>query len=154
MRMKNRSGMTLIEVMIAVMVFSFAITVFASLYPLAMRMRSKSENVTRATAIAQQKIEQIRALPYTSLTFSALRAENVVDASPTSQPWSFTSVDSLSGKLPEASGTISISDAGSGANTSDLKRVDITVSWGGIVNNGHNTLTVSTTLSNKEVRSR
>jgi prepilin-type N-terminal cleavage/methylation domain-containing protein len=93
--MKNRSGMSLIEVMIAVMILSFAVAVFAPLYPISMRMRSKAENVTRATAMAQQKIEQIRAIPYTSLTYSVLRANSVIDASPTSSPYSFTSTDGL-----------------------------------------------------------
>src|SRR5262249_54094565 len=137
MRMKNRSGMTLVEVMIAVMVFSFAVTVFASLFPLAMRMRSKSEDYTRATTIAQQKVEQIRALPYTSMTYSALRAENVIDASPTTQPYAFTAVDSLTSKLTQATGTISISNVGSGGNTTDLKRLDVTVTWVGFKSTGN-----------------
>ena len=151
--MKNRSGLTLIEVMIAVMVFSFAITVFAALFPLSMRMRSKSANVSQATTIAQQKIEQIRALSYDNITFSGLRGANVVDASPTASPYSFTSVDNLAGKLPEPTGTVTVANAGSGANVSDLKRIDVTVTWGGIINNG-NTVTVTTTISNKEVRTR
>jgi prepilin-type N-terminal cleavage/methylation domain-containing protein len=151
--MKNRPGMSLIEVIIAVMVFSFAITVFAALYPLAARMRVKSEYVTQATTIAQRKVEQIRALPYTSLNFTSLRGANVIDASPTSSPYSFTSVDNIASKLPEATGTLTLANAGSGSNVSALKRIDVTVSWGGVVANG-NTVTVSTTIANKEVRLR
>ena len=146
--MKNRSGLTLIEVMIAVMVFSFAITVFASLYPLAMRMRSKSENVSRATAIAQKKIEQLRALPYASLTYSGLLANSIVDSSPSASPYAFTSVDSLTSQLPEAAGTLTVSTP-----ATDLIRLDVTVTWGGLVTNG-NTVTVSTMVANKEVKTR
>jgi prepilin-type N-terminal cleavage/methylation domain-containing protein len=151
--MKNRSGMTLIEVMIAVMVFSFAITVFASLFPLAMRMRSKSENVSQATMIAQQKIEQIRALPYTSLNYTSLRGANVIDASPSTSPYSFTSVDNLASKLPEPTSSLTLSNVGSGSNTADLKQISITVSWGGVITNG-NSLTVTTQIANKEARVR
>lgn len=151
--MKNRSGMTFIEVMIAVMVFSFAITVFASLFPLAMRMRSKSENVSQATMIAQQKIEQIRALPYTSLTYTSLRGANVIDASPNTSPFSFTSVDNLAGKLPEPTSSLTVSNVGSGSYTTDLKQISVTVSWGGIVTNG-NSVTVTTQIANKEARVR
>src|SRR5207245_3647035 len=93
--MKNRSGLSLIEVMIAVMVLSFAVATFAPLYPISMRMRSKAENITRASTLAQQKIEQVRALPYTSLTYTGLQANSVVDASPNSSPYSFTSVDGV-----------------------------------------------------------
>jgi prepilin-type N-terminal cleavage/methylation domain-containing protein len=151
--MKNRSGMTLIEVMIAVMVFSFAITVFASLFPLAMRMRSKSENVSQATMIAQQKIEQIRALPYASLTYTSLHGANIIDASPNSSPFSFTSVDSLASKLPEPTSSLTVSNAGSSPFTTDLKEISVTVSWGGIITNG-NSVTVTTQIANKEARVR
>jgi prepilin-type N-terminal cleavage/methylation domain-containing protein len=151
--MKNRPGLSLIEVMIAVMVFSFAITAFAALYPLAARQRVKSEYVTRAATIAQRKVEQIRALPYSSLNYTSLRGANVIDASPTASPYSFTTIDTLAGKLPQATGTVTLANAGSGSNTSDLKRIDVTVTWGGAVANG-NTVTVSTTIANKEARLR
>jgi prepilin-type N-terminal cleavage/methylation domain-containing protein len=151
--MKNRPGMTLIEVMIAVMVFSFAITVFASLFPLAMRMRSKSENVSQATMIAQKKIDQLRALPYTSLTYTSLQGANVIDASPNTSPYSFTSVDNLATKLPEPTSSLTVSNAGSGSHTADLKQISVTVSWGGIISNG-NSVTMTTQIANKEARVR
>jgi Tfp pilus assembly protein PilV len=146
--MKKRSGLSLIEVMIAVMLLSFTVTVFASLFPIAMRLRSKSENVTRATTLAQQKIEQLRAQPYANLNYTALRAANIIDASPTTSPFSFTSVNSLTSSLPEGSGTLTITDA-----ATDLKRVDVTLTWGGLVANG-NTVTMTTLIANKEVKTR
>src|SRR5262249_5268262 len=129
-QMKNREGFSLIEVMIAVLVLSFTVALFGALYPMSMRLRSKSENVTQATMIAQQKIEQIRSIPYDSLTFSSLRSNNLVDASPTSAPYSFTTIDNLANKLPQPTGTVSISNAGTGTHTADLKLVTVTVSWG------------------------
>jgi prepilin-type N-terminal cleavage/methylation domain-containing protein len=146
--MKNRSGLSLIEVMIAVMVLSFAVATFAPLYPISMRMRSKAENVSRATALAQQKIEQVRALPYTSLTYSSLQTTSVIDASPSTSPYSFTSVDGLASKLPQGTGTLTLSTP-----ATDLKRVDVTITWGGLVQNG-NTVTVSTQVANKAVKAR
>ncbi len=146
--MKNRPGLSLIEVMIAVLVLSFAVTVFASLYPLAMRLRSKSENTTRATTLCQQKIEQVRALPYTSLNYSGLQGGSVIDTSPNSSPYSFTSVDSLATKLPQGTGSIAISNPGSDP---DLTRIDVTVTWGGVVQGG-NSVTMSTLIANKAVK--
>jgi Tfp pilus assembly protein PilV len=146
--MKKRSGLSLIEVMIAVMLLSFTVTVFASLFPIAMRLRSKSENVTRATTLAQQKIEQLRSQPYANLNYTVLRAANIIDASPTTSPFSFTSVNSLTSSLPEGSGTLTITDA-----ATDLKRVDVTLTWGGLVANG-NTVTMTTLIANKEVKTR
>jgi type IV pilus assembly protein PilV len=143
--MKNRSGFSLIEVMIAVLVLSFTVTVFGALYPMAMRLRSKSENVTQATLIAQKKIEQVRAVPYSSLTYSGLSANSLIDSSPTSSPYSFTTADNLASKLPQPTGTLTITTP-----STDLKRVDVTISWGGVVANG-NSVTVSTQVANKDL---
>ena len=144
--MKHRSGWSLIEVMIAVLVLSLVTAAFASLYPIALRMRSKSENVTRATTLAQQKIEQVRALPYVSLGYTGLQFNNVIDASPSASPFSFTTVDSLASKLPQGAGTITLSNP-----ATDLTRVDVTVTWGGLVQTG-NSVTVSTLIANEAVK--
>ncbi len=146
--MKKRTGFSLIEAMIAVLVLSFTVTVFASLYPTAARLRSKSENVTQATMLAQKKIEQVRAIPYASLTYTGLQANSIIDASPNSSPYTFTTTDNLAIKLPAPSGTVSISTP-----STDLKRVDVTISWGGVIANG-NSVTASTLIANKEVMTR
>jgi Tfp pilus assembly protein PilV len=134
--------------MIAVLVLSFAVTVFASLCPLALRLRSKSENVTRATTLSQQVIEQVRAIPYTSLNYSGLQANSLIDASPTTSPFSITTVDNLATQLPQGTGTLAISTP-----STDLTRVDVTITWGGLVQNG-NSVTVSTLIANKAVKAQ
>jgi Tfp pilus assembly protein PilV len=146
--MKNRSGLSLIECMIAVLVLSFAVTVFAALYPISMRVRSKSENVTRATTLCQQVIEQVRAVPYGSLTYSALQASSLIDTSPSTSPFSITTVDGLASKLPQGTGTLAISTP-----STDLTRVDVTISWGGVVPQA-DSVTLSTLIANKAVKRR
>jgi Tfp pilus assembly protein PilV len=142
--MKNRAGFTLFEVMMGVLLLSLTVTVFASLFPLSARLRTKSENVTRATTLAQQKIEQVRALSYADLEYDTLRVANVIDSSPDTAPFSFTQIDGLATKLPQGAGTLTISDP-----EPDLRQVSVTVTWGGVVANG-NTITVSTLIANKE----
>lgn len=139
--------------MIAVLLLSFAVTVFASLYPLAMRLRSKSENTTQATTLCQKKIEQLRAVPFSSLTYSALQSNSIIDATPTSSPFSFTTVDGLASKLPQGTGSITISTAATDAvsGAAALRRVDVTVSWGGAVQ-GTNSVSVSTMIADKTAR--
>jgi Tfp pilus assembly protein PilV len=146
--MKNRSGLTLVECMISVLVLSFAVTVFAALYPLAMRLRSKSENTTRATTLCQQVIEQVRAIPYASLSSSGLLAYNIIDTTPNASPFSITAAEGLAAKLPQATGTLTLT-----SSTTDLTQVDVTVSWGGLMPNG-DTVTVSTLIVNKAVKKR
>jgi hypothetical protein len=113
-----------------------------------MQMRSKAENISRATTLAQLTIEQVRATPYTSLNYTALSGGGVIDASPGSSPFSFTTTDSLASKLPQGTGTLTLSNP-----ATDLTRVDVTITWGGLVTNG-NTVTASTVIANKAVRRR
>jgi Tfp pilus assembly protein PilV len=132
--------------MIAVLVLSFAVTVFAALYPISMRVRSKSENVTRATTLCQQVIEQVRGIPYTSLTYSGLQAHIIIDAAPTTSPFSITTIDGLASKLPQGTGTLALSTP-----STDLTRVDVTISWGGVVPQA-DSVTVSTVIANKAMK--
>ena len=134
--------------MIAVLVLSFAVTVFAALYPISMRVRSKSENVTRATTLCQQVIEQVRAVPYTSLNYSALQGSSLIDASPSTSPFSITTIDGLASKLPQGTGTLALSTP-----STDLTRVDVTISWGGVVPQA-DSVTLSTLIANKVVKRR
>lgn len=143
--MKSRTGLTLIECMIAVLVLSFASTVFAALFPIAMRLRSKSENVTRATMLCQQVIEEARAIPYTSLNYSGMHSGNLIDASPTTSPFSITTIDGLAGQLPQGAGTLTVSNP-----ATDLTQVTVTITWGGEVQNG-NSVTASTLIANKAI---
>jgi prepilin-type N-terminal cleavage/methylation domain-containing protein len=140
---KRRPAFTLIEVMIAVMLLCFTAAVFTALFPPSLRVRSQAENVTRATLLAQQKIEQLRALSYEDLNYDALRTANVIDASPTTSPFVFTQVAGLASDLPQGSGTLTLTET-----ATDLTRVDVTVSWSGAVATGNN-ISVTTLIANK-----
>ena len=146
--MKKRSGFSLIEVMIAVMVLSFTVSVFGAMFTSGHRLRSKSENMTRATTLAQQKVEQVRALAYSSLDYAGLHTVNVIDSTATTSPYSFTTVDGLAGKLPQGAGTLTLTSV-----ATDLTRIDVTVTWAGLIQNG-NTVTVTTLVANKAATTR
>lgn len=149
--MRKRSGFTLIEVMVAVLLFGLTVTAFGAIFPMSHQMRYKSENVTRATTLAQQKVEQLRALPYQYLEFDALRVANAIDdvadasSDPDVQKYVFTDVDRLPDKLHQGAGTLTITDL-----LPDLRRVDVTVTWSDRVAQG-NSVTVTTYIANKEI---
>ena len=146
--MKRRCGFSLIETMIAVLVLSFTVLVFGAVFPAASRMRWKGENVTRATTIAQQKLEQLRGQGYDGLTSSSLLAAGIVDASPTSSPYSITTASGLGTALPSGTGTLTITDAGT-----DLKQAQVDITWGGLITQGNSVTLIAyiANLDNKVV---
>jgi prepilin-type N-terminal cleavage/methylation domain-containing protein len=122
--MKNRRGFSLIETMIAVTALSFIVLCFGAVFPTASQMRNKAERVTLATTLAQQKLEQLRGVKFTDLTYSGLRAANLIDASPNSSPFSITTVSGLATALPSGAGTVTFSDEATG-----LKRAQVDITW-------------------------
>ncbi len=70
--MNNTAGLTLIEVMIAMVVLSVGLLAVASMQVVAIQVNSSAQQLTRATTLVQDKIEELLALPFTdpSLTDS------------------------------------------------------------------------------------
>lgn len=112
-RPRTNDGFTLLEVLIAAAVFAVGL---AALIPLVVNQTRGNEDAgarTEAVAFAQEKIEELRALPYAALT-----AGN--DTSPDgvfTRQWVFLPVNLLAGDTDAVTG-----DA-------DLSRVGVTVTW-------------------------
>jgi len=103
--------------------------IFGSAFPMAMMARRAASERSQATSIALKQIEGLRAIGYKNLTYTSLKGLGWISASPTSSPFSFTSVDQSSGDsvaalLPQGTGTISVADL-----STDLRQVTVTVSW-------------------------
>lgn len=123
---KVRRGFSLVEVVVAVFLLAMAVLMFGAFYPTASRSSRMSGNHSQAISEVQHKVDQLRAIGYGRLTYSELRAAGVIDATPNTLPYSFTAVDGLQNLLPNASGTINISPAGT-----DLMQVTVRVTWSG-----------------------
>ena len=59
-RSSNRDGMSLVELMVALMVLSTGLLAVASLFPYGSSSSVDDRNLTAATDLAQQKMEQLR----------------------------------------------------------------------------------------------
>jgi hypothetical protein len=82
-------------------------------------------NYQQASSLVQHKIDQLRAVGYGRLDYTDLLAAlDIIDASPTSSPYSFTTIDSLSSIYPGATGTIDIS-----TYSANIKQVTVTLTW-------------------------
>jgi prepilin-type N-terminal cleavage/methylation domain-containing protein len=62
--MRDDQGFSLIEVLVATTVFVVALASLAELFTLAIRSNLASRTVTDATVLAQQKVEELRALSW------------------------------------------------------------------------------------------
>jgi prepilin-type N-terminal cleavage/methylation domain-containing protein len=122
--MRHRRGFSLIETMIAVMALSFIVLCFGAVFPTASRLRSKGGNVTLATTLAHQKVEQLRGMKFADLTYSGLYAAGIIDASPPQSPFSISTASGLTTALTGGSGTLTLTDESTG-----LKRARVDISW-------------------------
>ena len=122
--MHSRRGAGLIDALVSILLLGTAGIVFSASFPAGFSALRQSSEATKATAIAQKKTEQVRSLEYGGLTYENLLAGGMVDVSPTSSPYTFTSVDNVGGELLSGDGTLTITD-----ETADVKRVVVSVSW-------------------------
>lgn len=104
----NKSGFTLIEMMITTMIMGLAVLFIATLFWQMQSIQTASQHLDSATRAAQSEIEVLR-----NNSYSSLITDSTIDFS-----------NSLPSDLPNGHGSVVVSQA-----SSDLKRVDVTVSY-------------------------
>ncbi|MDD3643818.1 MAG: type II secretion system protein [Candidatus Krumholzibacteria bacterium] len=61
--MRSNKGLSLVEIMIAILIFGIGITAAIRTLPVSNRATTRARNLTLATNLAQQKIEELMNLP-------------------------------------------------------------------------------------------
>lgn len=154
---RSRHGAMLIDVMITLMLMSITAIIFASAFPAGFRASSQASGYKLATAIAQRKMEQLRAMKYESLTQPLLISAGIIDSDSSSSPYSFTAIDKVDVKtqtdstlhagLPSGAGVLAITDI-----LSDTKKVTVTVSWRDSSTNASRSVQLVTLFVDKRTR--
>lgn len=136
---RSIAGFTMVEVMLAMMVFTIMILIFAAVFPFALRTSAFSNNYSQAALIAQHKIDQLQNAGYARMDFTDLSGLGIIDSSTTSSPYTFTTVDNLiggtgkTGFFPAGStGTVTIVDyhtLNSGIPAGKMDYVTVTITW-------------------------
>ncbi|MCE5199606.1 MAG: hypothetical protein ABFD54_09765 [Armatimonadota bacterium] len=147
--LKRRQGTTLVDLMVTIFLLGTAAMIFSATFPSSFRASRQAKDNKIATAIAQRKMEELRALRYESLTYNGLLTAQIIDDTPMSSPYSFTIQDNLASQLTSGTGTIEISDSSSGT---DLKRLKVTVSWEGADSSRNRTMSMTTYFVDKRPR--
>jgi prepilin-type N-terminal cleavage/methylation domain-containing protein len=112
---QGQRGLTLVEVMIALVVMALGILAIAQLFPASTRSQSQSSMLTAASFYAEQKLEALTTTPWDDVTLSVGRHPSATSAETlgTTGAWSrFYDVDTL----PAAA-------------MNNMKRVVVTVQW-------------------------
>ena len=145
-RRGSQGGFTMMEIVLALMVFMMMTLVFAAVFPLALRGAQFSNNYSQAALLAQHKIDQLRAAGFSKMDYADLNSLGIVDAMatpPTGLPatYAFTNADSLVSNgasqgffPPGSSGALSIVDGSALNATVPVGQVDdvtVTVTWSG-----------------------
>jgi len=121
-KMKNKKGFTLLEILVALTILSVGLLGLASLQIVAVRSNSFSLQLSTATILAQQKLEEFKQTPYA----------NIASGSDTISSQTGTGAVATLGITFNRQWTVS-----DNTPVADSKQVDVTVSWTGIDGKSH-----------------
>lgn len=129
---RRRSGLTLMEVVISLFVFSLMIVVFSSSLIVGKSASKINGEYAQAISLAQHKIDQLRAIEWGRLVYSELQEGGFIDSSPTSSPYSFAVVDGIADYLPGAAGgrpPTAILKIENHPTDSRMKKITVIITW-------------------------
>ncbi len=143
----SRRGAGLLDAIITLFLLGVAGAVFSAMFPTGIKASRQAHQYKVAASIAQRKMEQIRAMPYESITFVGLTAGGIVDQDEDDSPYSFTSVDSVADQLTSGTGSLRVSQL-----TGDMKWVRVSLSWEGPLGSPDRTITLTTLCADRRTR--
>lgn len=139
----KRSGFSLVEAAIAMMIVAAAAGVFFALMPMSFKTGKMVGSYQQASSLLQHKVDQMRGVGYGRLTYDELKDAGIIDASPSSQPYSFKNVDGLTSIYSVPTATIRITDF-----STSIKRVTVTLVWtGSSMQQGRGDMTVTALIA-------
>lgn len=71
MNYKSEKGVGLIEIIVAILIFGIGISAALKTLPLSSRATSRAQNITKATNLAQEKIEELMGSRFSSADLTA-----------------------------------------------------------------------------------
>lgn len=133
-RPKSQEGFTLIEVVIAMIIFLMMVLMFAAVFPLAVRGAIFSNNYAQAVALCQHKMDQLRDEGWNKMDYTDLNNDGIVDTAAAGNQniangLSFATTDNLGGFYPAGcTGTFKVATDGNVASNT-VDDVQVTITW-------------------------
>ncbi len=124
---RSEKGIGMIEILIAMLIFGIGIAAAIRTLPVSNRAASRSRNLSIATNLAQEKIEELMSVPFVSADLTA--GDHVDPDNPLDRI--FTRTWTVTDNVP----------------LSEMKRIDITVSYE--TDNPDNSVTLTTYITSR-----
>ena len=132
MKMKRRSvrrGMTLLEVMVGIVVLGITVVTASALFPTSSVLRDRASNFSRASVLAQRKLDQIRDLPVSQINETTLLDRGMTDncavRTGNNVEICFTECDRMASELPGSpTGQVFLKNVGT-----DIVTVEVVIRW-------------------------
>jgi len=125
--LQSEKGIGLIEIIIAILIFGIGITAAIRTLPVSNTATTRARNLTVATNLAQEKIEELMSFPYSSADLNA--GDHVDPDNPLERI--FTRTWNVTDNVP----------------VTDMKRVIVTVTY--TSNSGDNSSTLTTYITSR-----
>lgn len=133
----------MLEMIFAIFLIASAAMMFSAMIPPAVKSERMMANHQQATSLLQHKIDQLRGVGYGRLTYAEMLDAGIIDASPSSSPYRFTTVDRLTDYYKTATGTIAVSNF-----DANNRQVVLTLTWTGASHKqGNGSLTVTALIA-------
>ena len=127
-RRRLRRGMTLLEVMVGIVVLGVTVVAASALFPTSSVLRDRASNFSRASVLAQRKLDQIRDLPVSQINETTLLDRGMTDncavRSGSTIDVCITGADGLARELPGATGTLRLTGVGT-----DVVTMEVVIRW-------------------------
>ena len=117
---RDSLGFTLIEIVIAISIFSIGVMAVLNLFPKGLRLSQESKELSVATNLAQEKIEEYLAKNYDEIPTGIIEAKSRVDNDPNSQFYAYQ-------RMVESA--FIDSDLNDSISDTDFKKIVVTIYW-------------------------
>jgi prepilin-type N-terminal cleavage/methylation domain-containing protein len=135
---RNQTGMSLLEIMVSLTILAVTFTALMQSFPMALTINKTSENSTKASYLAQAKLEELNSLGYNDINIGTIEAKHRLANDSADYLYYFqrqTVVNYVDGNL-QASGT----DTG-------LKKITVTVYYTNALSKTEKTYSTVTLIS-------
>ncbi len=136
----NNRGMSLIEIMVALLILMVAFIGLIQAFPFSRTIVKTAENSTKASYLAQDELEQLLALSYENIPVGTVEAKQRLSADPTNYLYYFqrqTIVSYLDGNWQTS------------ANDTGMKKISVTVYYSNSISRQENSYAISALASQR-----
>lgn len=124
---RRSRGFTLTEITIALFVFALLTILFASSMVVNTAASGLNGQYAQALSLCQHKIDQLRAIGYGRLNYTEMKDPDfIIDASPTTSPYSFAGVDGVNALFKNATTSLAIVPM---VSDNQVMQVTVTITW-------------------------